>query len=197
MTKPINISPIWMGETVAVLASGPKMNIKVAEQLRKYKCIVVNHTHKLAPWADMMVAADVNLPLWNSASDFKGIKICCTNSEKIDAFCPGSMFEKVKIGPMHEVEIQNSGLIALRIAGMLGAKKIILAGFNPDLPGHFEGRPNDKMTGKKQHDAVEIGLKKIVKELLNSGIEIEFYVQKEDEPILKQVSKRKKKNVRS
>lgn len=56
------IPRLWPGATVAVLASGPSMSKAIADSLEaapnRPKVIAVNDTAKLAPWADMIYAAD-------------------------------------------------------------------------------------------------------------------------------------------
>lgn len=187
MTTPWSITPIWRGETVAVLASGPSMSQSVADALRKHRTIVVNHTHRLAPWADMLVALDINLPLWESARDFAGIKICGAESDKINAMYAGQWHERVKMGPSHTVQIVNSGLAAIRIAVAMGASKIILAGFDPDKAGHFAGRPHSR--GHKPHDAVGIGLVAVIAELRARGIEVEMHAAAEPQADIVQAKK--------
>lgn len=162
MTTAWKIEPDWLGETVAVLASGPSMSKQVAEQLRQYKCIVVNHTHKLAPWADMLVALDLNLPLWADASDFAGIRVCGVQSDKVDALYVGPMYERVQLSPMHNIEILNSGLAAIRIAERMGASTIILAGFDPEL-------------NREKYPGLVEGLTALIKELAARGIIVERY----------------------
>lgn len=170
MTIPWKITPIWGGLTVAVLASGPSMNQAVADQLRKHKCIVVNHTYRLAPWADMMVALDANLPLWDGAKDFRGMRVCGVDCDKIDALYAGQMHERVKLGPVHTIEILNSGLAAIRIAAAMGVGRIILAGFDPDRA------PTGKYVGLAQ------GLDALIAELRASGVSVERFVPAADVP---------------
>ncbi len=163
MTTPWKIAPAWAGATVAVLASGPSMSRAVADDLRRHRCIAVNHEHRRAPWADMMVAMDLNLPLWHAARHFAGMKLCGVASDAIDALYVGSMHERVRLSPVHVIEINNSGLAAIRIAAAMGAARIILAGFDPDRA------PAGKYVGLAQ------GLAALVKELTERGIAVERY----------------------
>ena len=70
---------MWRGQTVAILASGPSMSQAVADRVGEAKvCVVaVNTTVKLAPWADMLYAAD---DFWivkyeKLAAGFAGLKV--------------------------------------------------------------------------------------------------------------------------
>ena len=164
MTTRFNIKGIWQGETVAILGAGPDMTAELAEKAKKYKTIAVNRAIKFAPDADMFVALDPHHPFWDSAKDFKGIKICGVECD-YDAYYIGMMYEKVEITPGHVVEIRNNALAAIRIAYLAGAKKIILLGFDPER--YEEIHAHTGFYGLKQ------GLEQITAELISKGIEVE------------------------
>ncbi len=170
MTTPWIIKPIWNGETVAVLASGPSLTPAAADQLRQHKCIAVNHSHRLAPWADMLVCLDLNMPLWTAARDFAGMKVSGSPSDAVDALYAGQMFERIALGPSHTIEARNSGLAAIRIAAAMGAVRIILAGFDPDADGYFDGHP---APSRRRHPWLATGLAAIINELRVRGIVVE------------------------
>jgi hypothetical protein len=161
MTTPWTIKPIWKGETVAVLASGPSMSQTVADEMRQHKCIAVNHTHRFAPWADMLVVMDLNLDIFAEARHFAGMKVCGVASDAVDALYAGPMHERVLMGTNHVIGIRNSGLAAIRIAAAMGAAKIVLAGFDPDLA----------LTGK--YIGLAQGLTALIAELSARGIVVE------------------------
>lgn len=164
MTTRYDIKGIWQGETVAILGAGPDMTVDLAEKAKKYKTIAVNRAIKFASNADMFVALDPHHPFWDSAKDFKGIKICGVECD-YDAYYIGMMYEKVEITPGHVVEIRNNALAAIRIAYLSGAKKIILLGFDPER--YEEIHAHTGFYGLKQ------GLEQITAELISKGIEVE------------------------
>lgn len=131
MTKRVDISNIWAGETVAILGAGPDMTIELAQRARQYKTIAVNRAIQFAPDADMFVALDPLHPFWEAAEHFNGIKVCGVECD-YDAYYLGMFYETVRIGKNHVIEIRNNALAAIRIAVMAGAKKIILLGFDPE-----------------------------------------------------------------
>lgn len=172
MTTPWTITPQWTGQTVAVIACGPGLTAEAVEQLRKHRTIVVNEAHRLAPWADMLVAMDGNWPpAWR---EFNGLRVCGVQDQDIDALHAGPFWER--IGSM---EFRNSGLAAVRIAAALGASRIILAGFSPETPGRFYDDEVD--TG--QYAGVAEGLRQITAELTARGIVVEEF--KADKPAKK------------
>ena len=160
------ITPDWAGETVAILGAGPDMTAELAETARGHKTIAVNRAVKFAPWADMFVALDPHHPFWEEAENvgFKGIRVCGVECD-IDALYPGMMYESVNIGEAHDITIRNNALAAVRIAERMGAKKIILLGFDPER--YEEVHSHTGFTG------LAAGLRQITAELVAKGIEVE------------------------
>lgn len=95
------------------------------------KVCVVNNAFILAPWADVLVAAD---PAWwnhyKSAHAFKGDKLCPKTCAGITAWKPS----EYRFG-------QNSGKYGMHVAVDRKASKIILLGFDMHSTGktHFFG----------------------------------------------------------
>lgn len=168
MTTLHTFAPEWAGQTVAVLASGPSMSAAVASSLREHKTIAVNHTHSLAPWADMLVALDGNWPPeWRA---FKGLRVTGVADDTLDALYAGPMYETIALGPNHTVEIRNSGLASVRIAAAMGAARIILAGFDhPARGGHWY----DDEIDAGQYIGLAEGLAAITADLAARGIVID------------------------
>lgn len=160
-----NINGIWQGETVAILGAGPDMTAELAEKARQYKTIAVNRAIKFAPNADMFVALDPLHPFWESAKDFKGIKICGVEND-YDALYLGMFYETVKMSGNETLQIRNNALAAMRIAVIAGAKKLILLGFDPERYEeiHFK---------KCGFRGLKEGLEQVTAELIGQGIEVE------------------------
>ena len=172
MTTTWKIPPDWQGQTVAVLASGPNMSQEVADALREHRRIVVNYTHRLAPDADMLVAMDGNWP--QEFRDFAGLRVTGVLDDDLDALYIGPRWERVKLENGADVEIHNSGLTAVRIAAAMGAKKIILAGFDGFSPGERVHYYDDEID-VGAYVGVTIGLKKIIAELAAQGVTVERF----------------------
>lgn len=172
MTTTWKIPPDWQGQTVAVLASGPNMSQEVADALSGHKRIVVNQGYRLAPDADMIVAMDGNWP--QEYRDFPGMRVTGVKDDDLDAFYIGPRWERVRLENGAEVEIHNSGLTAVRIAAAMGAKKIILAGFDGFSPGERVHYYDDEID-VGAYVGVTIGLKKIIAELAAQGVTVERF----------------------
>lgn len=165
MTKRVDISNIWAGETVAILGAGPDMTIELAHKARRYKTIAVNRAIQFAPDADMFVALDPLHPFWEAAENFRGIKICGVECD-YDAYYLGMFYETVRISNNESLQIRNNALAAIRIAVMAGATKLLLLGFDPERYEeiHFK---KCGFYGFRQ------GLEQVIAELAGKGIEIE------------------------
>jgi hypothetical protein len=128
----------WRFKTVAVLASGPSMSQQLADRLRSMEMptIVVNDTYRLAPWADVLYAADAGWWTTNPR-EFKGMKVSCSQ-------VPGvlQLRNAGKVGYSDEADCVhtygNSGAQAIQIAAKAGAARILLYGFDM-RGGHWHG----------------------------------------------------------
>lgn len=129
--------------TVVIIASGPSLTQEDVDYCRdKATVYVVNNAYKLAPWADLLYACD--LEWWDHYKpDFSGQKWTLNPeaAEKHDLnlipYEPGLRFgTKDTIGTG-----QNSGFQALNLSYILGHRKAILLGFDFKNTGeHFFGR---------------------------------------------------------
>jgi hypothetical protein len=130
----------WAGRTAAVLASGPSMSAQAADKVhqRRLATVVVNNTFALAPWADILYAADSSW--WNHTSgarSFDGLKVSC---EEVPGIL--RLRNAGRIGYTDEPDCVhtygNSGAQAIQIAAKAGASRILLLGF--DMQGtHWHG----------------------------------------------------------
>ena len=135
----------WQDQSCVVLASGPSMSAEVVERVRyvpNHHVIVVNNTFRLAPWADILYAADA--AWWEKnkkdALVFSGLKVTCTDN-------PFPEVLKLREGAREGFDPDpgvvctggNSGYQAIHLAAHLGSKRILLCGF--DLHGgHWHDR---------------------------------------------------------
>ena len=172
MTKPWQPSGQWAGETVAVLASGPSLTADVVQALSEHHCIAVNLACLLAPDADLLVGLDGNWP--TAMRDFAGAKVTAVQDDTLDAFYIGPQWRTVQVAPGHALEITNSGLTAVELAGRLGAARIILAGFDhPHQCGHFYDDVVEPYTG------LEIAMRELIARLRAQGVTVEYFEPEE------------------
>jgi len=147
---------LWRGETVAIFGSGESFSVKDAEFLRgKVKIIVVNDTFRFIPWADLLYACDPDWwmtyyepHIWvpdgkyyEGAKAFPGLKVT-QNKKTAEAlkihWVPSVEDEGFSFNLNYIHQGKNSGFQALNLAILMGAKRILLFGF--DMKGrHFFG----------------------------------------------------------
>ena len=160
---------LWPGKTVAILATGPNMNQKVADLVRHLPRIAVRRAFKFAPHAEMLISLDgptgsLDDAFWEDARDFTGLRVCGLECE-VDALYPGMMYETVTLAPGNVVQIRNNLLAAIRIAVKAGAARIRLLGV--DTKRYEEIHAHTGFVG------LTAGLQQITAELRGQGIEVE------------------------
>lgn len=139
-----SVPPMWSGEVVAILASGPSMTPEVAEAVRAadIATIAVNSSFRLAPWADLLYGADA--PWWAhpdnaDAHRFEGMKVSCSPVRGVlQLMNTGNTgFDEdpscVRTGG-------NSGHQAVHLAAHAGAARVLLLGF--DMHGGHWHKPH-------------------------------------------------------
>jgi hypothetical protein len=132
------VPQLWPGRTVAVLASGPSMSQRVADEVRAagLPVIVVNNTYQLAAWADLLYAADAEW--WAQhpqAREFAGLKVTCSDVRGIHKL-RNTGAEGFDPDPAAVRTGGNSGYQAIHVAAHAGASRILLLGYDMD-GGHW------------------------------------------------------------
>lgn len=138
-------------ETVICIASGPSVTqqqVKVVQNTG-HPVIVVNNSFKLAPWADILFATDV---LWwykyynEVADEFSGdlwtidgvgdhfVKKTGKTNPPIKQV---AYDRELGLGKVRVNHGGNSGYIAINLAYLMGAKKIVLIGYDHQ---HTDGK---------------------------------------------------------
>lgn len=150
--KPItykNIEPIWNGETVYLIGGGPSLRSFQWERLRGKKTIAINKAVKFWPEADAMYWTDGRIWTWikEEIKSFKGMKFTIAPQAYPDDV--HLLGRGMKYGLETSLNMlahgNNSGYAAINLAIHLGAKRIILLGYDMGNDGkvsHFhEGYP--------------------------------------------------------
>ena len=147
---------LWPGQTIAVLGSGPSMSQEVCDALLEANvpAIAVNDTFKLAPWAAILFAGD--LQWWRVKAEevagFKGLKVCSQPGREL----PG--VARIRISGDWGFDPDpscvrfggNSGYQAVHIGIHTGAVRILLCGF--DMHGtHWFGRHQEPLRNPHEH----------------------------------------------
>jgi len=167
MTTRWAFSGLWAGETVAVLGGGPSMNQKLADSVRQHRRICARTSFRFAPDADMLITLDgpQDSEFWRESGGFAGPRVIGFECDEDAVFLPIA-HERVTLGEGHGVELRNNGLVAIRVAAMMGAAKILLLGFDRGL---YDARENNAEIG---FIGLEEGTDALVAELRARGIEV-------------------------
>lgn len=143
-------------ETVAIIASGPSLSPDQVDYVQgKAFVIAINDNWEIAPWADMLYACDAKWWDWHpqAATEFQGWKL--TQDEEtalrlgIDCIECNKEAEGLSDNPRMIHGGLNSGYQALNIAYLLGARKIVLLGYDMKISrngsAHWFGDHPDKV----------------------------------------------------
>lgn len=162
------IAGSWGGAAgVALLGGGPSLTVDQVEAVRgKVKCVAVNNSYQLAPWADLLFADFAN-DVWREnhsekvASGFGG-EVAALESGA-DSFIPEyvhllrqsdlpaqATYSMPSAGDTKLIAGRNSLHQALNLAVMAGATKILLLGC--DGRRSDDGRSRWHGEGKRQTD---------------------------------------------
>lgn len=142
------VSPEWNGETAFLLACGPSLHGFNASLLKGQHVIAINDNYVLAPWAEILYFCDRRW--WQSRRSsvlktFTGKRIV-TLDNQIDGIL--ALHNTGKLGletdPGAIRHGSNSGYQAINLAYHLGAKRIVLLGYDMHVQSnrlHSTGRP--------------------------------------------------------
>ncbi len=136
---------VWEGETIVCAGCGPSLTVEQLEECKETaRIIVINDAYKLAPLADVLYASDARWWKWNNgAPDFYGIRIGLGWNGVEGKPYPGwsennDVYALANTG-LTGLETEdrrgvrngsNSGYQAINLAIHLGAKRIVLIGYD-------------------------------------------------------------------
>lgn len=165
--------PLFRGQRVFVLASGPSLTPAVCEAVRGKRSIVVNSSCRAAPWADVLYFTDSgwfehidsgrNLAVFEDGTprrkvveEWPGLVVSMSRRAKL------ALPNKVKrvkgemrpdfprIGSPVVRQGRSSGQTAIAVAIAMGAAEVVLLGFDMRLVGgrehhhdDYRGKPRD------------------------------------------------------
>ncbi len=136
--------PLFRGETVFCLASGPSLTRDIADRIRGRRAIVVNSSCRIAPWADVLYFTDSS---WYEArrelvASWSGLVISMSRTAKREladkvrriegAGDPSAMLPGHFPQPGSPVVRQGrtSGHTAVSLAIAMGASRVVLVGYD-------------------------------------------------------------------
>jgi hypothetical protein len=148
------------GSTIVCLGGGPSLTPEDVAAVRgRCPVIAINDAYKLAPWADVLYAADAKWWTWHKGvSTFPGPKYALT---------PGAArwpdvqvlrdtgIDGLELAPTGLRTGRNSGYQAVNLAVHLGARRVVLLGYDmsvgPTGRSHWFGDHPDRQPSPYHH----------------------------------------------
>jgi hypothetical protein len=175
------VPPMWQGQTVAILASGPSMSQAVADSVLHLPRIAVNTTYQLARDAEMIYACDaVWWAKYPDAVAGPGLNVAMEAVPGHHPATPPAVKVLRNTGrtgfdphPACLRTLNNSGAQALQIAVHARAARILLLGF--DMKGeHWHGAHPRGLTNQKQSSLAGwvVLYRELARELAARGVSV-------------------------
>lgn len=135
MAAEVRVPRLFPDRTIVCLASGPSLTPEDVDYCRgKAPVIAVNDTYRLAPWADVLYACDAKWwAVHAGVPTFTGLKYAL---EPAAGRWPGVQIlsntgdRGVELEPTGLRTGKNSGYQAINLAVHLGARRIVLLGYD-------------------------------------------------------------------
>lgn len=133
------VPKLWPGGTILCAASGPSLTREDLEACRGLvdATVVVNDVYQVAPWADVLYAADERWWHWHRGAPlFTGRKYSLSQFArryKGVEVLQNTGRERLELKPTGLRSGRNSGYQAIGLAVHLGAKRILLLGYDLSL----------------------------------------------------------------
>lgn len=178
MSRP-SVPRLWPGSTVVCLGTGPSLTVDDVAYCRdKARVIAINDAYKVAPWADCLYACDGKwIDYHKGVASFEGVKYSMTvKTKRWPDWTPLR-----NDGPLglclHPTGLRtgkNSGFQAINLAVHLGARRILLLGYDMKRhsgKSHFFGEHPRAWT-PSPYGVFLNAFPSLVKPLADLGIEI-------------------------
>jgi hypothetical protein len=130
----VEVPKLFPGSTIVVVGGGPSLTRADVEFCQgRARVIAVNDAYKLAPWAEVLYACDAKWWGWHKAhvKGFAGRKYALDRGARAFAeLLESTGTDGLELRPWAVRTGHNSGYQAINVAVHLGAKRIILLGFD-------------------------------------------------------------------
>ena len=144
------VSKLWPDSTAYIIGGGPSLEDTNLPLIHSENIIGVNDAFKLGDWVDICWWGDCRWGVWNheALQEFKGLNVSCT---RCNCQHPNTLKVRRREGfgisdnPAEVFWNRNSGASAINLAYHLGARRIILLGFDMKMKdGHHNWHSNHR-----------------------------------------------------
>lgn len=136
----ITVPRLWPGETFVCIGGGPSLHELDIEACSEdhLRVVAVNDAYRLASWADVLYAADAKWWNWHGGvPTFTGLKYSIESRETVTwpdvQTLRNTGWTGLDLDPTGLRAGHNSGYQAINLAVHLGAKRILLLGYDMTL----------------------------------------------------------------
>jgi hypothetical protein len=174
------LRPLFSGQTALIFASGPSLSkLWNPERPIPRPSIAVNDSWKIAPSADVLYATDVRWWMHHrGVPDFRGVKIGYQGPGPAGIIWltgTGNEGYDERLGFVRHQ--WNSGAASIHLAAQLGARRIVLIGFDFRIVGgkhHFFGaHPHEiERVSQSRYDSWAEMMRELAKELKRRKVEV-------------------------
>ncbi len=178
------VPPMWPGATVACLGGGPSLTAHQAGLCRgRARVIAINDAYRLAPWADLLYFCDHRWWNWHRGAaayeSFAGLRVTLDARVAVEApdvkYVHNAGREGLSVEPGHLMTGRNGGYQAINLAVQLGAKRILLLGYDMravDGRTHWFGDHPTETRPSVYEGAMLPMFETLVAPLATSGVEV-------------------------
>lgn len=170
---------IWPDSTVYILGGGPSLNDAPLDLIRDERVIGVNNAYLLGDWIDVCWFGDSRWFEWHAKkllNGFYGLRACCVprldDHPGIKTLARGKPLG-IETRPRFVAWNRNSGGSAINLAYHLGARRIVLIGFDmrrvDDRANWHEDHPCPQ---RDPYERFLMGFPTIAKDAETLGLEI-------------------------
>lgn len=127
---------VWEGSTVFVIGGGPSVGDHDLTTLHHQRVVGVNNAYQLGEWVDFVFFGDKKWWKWHYKELTKWPKLIVTNIPPDKLSVPNRVKRTQRRSSGWSVKQDvvswngNSGFAAINFAGLLGARRIVLIGFD-------------------------------------------------------------------
>ena len=172
---------LWPDATVVCIATGPSLTAEDVNACRGQRVIVVNDAHRAAPWADVLYSSDQNWYEFHAGvPEFPGLKF------GIQPLKPPADWRVTVLRNTGDRGLEthpaglrtgtNSGASAINLAVHLGARRILLLGYDmgfvPGTRSHYFGEHPSQLRSARVPEQYRPFFELMVAPLRELGVQV-------------------------
>ncbi len=171
------VPELWPDSTMVVIGGGPSISSTPLHLIHHLPCVAANNAFKLGPWVDAMFFGDCRWFEWHKEALLKYEGIKTTTCERHRGKMGIKLLKRENSEPLAKSSDslawnKSSGAAAINLAVHLGARRIILVGFDMQQVDGQSNYHNEHKTrsGEKVYRRFKSRMPQLAKALQERGI---------------------------